>query len=77
MEDVYKRQILPLVHAFLRKYNAVFGLEVQDISEEALDILQDYAWPGNVRELETVSYTHLDVYKRQGLFRAARLPDRF
>ena len=44
--------ILPLVHAFLRKYNAVFGLEVQDISEEALDILQDYAWPGNVRELE-------------------------
>ena len=44
--------ILPLVHAFLRKYNALFGLEVQDISEQALMILQDYSWPGNVRELE-------------------------
>lgn len=44
--------ILPLVHAFLRKYNAVFGLEVQDISREALALLQAYDWPGNVRELE-------------------------
>ncbi|MFY9385977.1 MAG: sigma-54-dependent Fis family transcriptional regulator, partial [Dethiobacteria bacterium] len=44
--------ILPLVHAFLRKYNAVFGLEVEEISEEALNILQAYSWPGNVRELE-------------------------
>ena len=50
------------------------------ITAEALQKLQAYAWPGNVRELENVlerasiladkdpipvSYTHLDVYKRQ------------
>jgi len=46
--------IKPLVHAFLRKYNNIFGMEVQDISAEALELLQAYHWPGNVRELENV-----------------------
>ena len=43
------------------------------ISDGAIRALMRHSWPGNVRELEnclersaiTVSYTHLDVYKRQ------------
>ena len=34
----------------------------------ALEAMLQHAWPGNVRELDhsiAVSYTHLDVYKRQ------------
>ncbi len=46
--------VTPLVHAFLRKYNTIFGMSVQDISAEALSKLQSYPWPGNVRELENV-----------------------
>ena len=46
--------IFSLVHAFLRKYNTIFGIEVHDISPEALALLQAYSWPGNVRELENV-----------------------
>ncbi len=46
--------ILPLVHAFLRKYNDIFGMQVSDISPEALNVLRSYSWPGNIRELENV-----------------------
>lgn len=46
--------ILPLAHAFLRKYNDIFGMQVSDLTPEALAILKAYSWPGNVRELENV-----------------------
>ncbi len=46
--------ILPLAHAFLRKYNDIFGMQVSDLTPEALAILKAYTWPGNVRELENV-----------------------
>ncbi|MDW7740164.1 MAG: sigma 54-interacting transcriptional regulator [Bacillota bacterium] len=46
--------ILPLVHAFLRKYNLIFGMQVSDITEDALSVLRAYSWPGNIRELENV-----------------------
>ncbi|SHF54690.1 PAS domain S-box-containing protein [Desulfofundulus australicus DSM 11792] len=46
--------ILPLVHYFLRKYNAVLHTGVTDIEPAALEILKSYHWPGNVRELENV-----------------------
>ena len=46
--------ILPLVYAFLRKYNEIFGMQVNDIAPEALAVFRSYAWPGNIRELENV-----------------------
>ncbi len=46
--------ILPLVNTFLRKYNDIFGMQVNDISPEALAVLRFYNWPGNIRELENV-----------------------
>ncbi|MDW7728859.1 MAG: sigma 54-interacting transcriptional regulator [Bacillota bacterium] len=49
-----REDILPLVHAFLRKYNEVFGMTVSDISAEALSVLRVYSWPGNIRELENI-----------------------
>ncbi len=39
---------------FLEKYNREFKKNVKWISEDALDILNNYNWPGNVRELENV-----------------------
>ncbi len=46
--------IKPLVYAFLAKYNKIFGMNVNDISSEALNALHSYNWPGNIRELENV-----------------------
>ncbi len=46
--------IKPLVFAFLTKYNEIFGMNVSDISADALAALQAYNWPGNIRELENI-----------------------
>lgn len=46
--------IKPLVFAFLSKYNQIFGMNVSDISVDALTALQAYDWPGNIRELENI-----------------------
>ncbi len=58
--------ILPLVNTFLRKYNDIFGMQVSDITPEALSALRSYTWPGNIRELENVveralNFTHENV----------------
>lgn len=43
-----------LVEHFLKKYSALFGKEIQQISSYALKVLMDYDFPGNVRELENI-----------------------
>ena len=43
-----------LVEHFLKKYSALFGKEVQQISSYAMKVLMDYDFPGNVRELENI-----------------------
>ncbi len=41
-----------LAHFFVHKYNREFDRQVQGISSDALQRLEQYSWPGNVRELE-------------------------
>lgn len=43
--------ILPLAHAFLRRYNRLCGRQVQGFAPEAERALVAYAWPGNLQEL--------------------------
>ncbi|MTI69142.1 MAG: PAS domain-containing protein [Firmicutes bacterium] len=38
----------------IKKLNQEYGRNVEDISNEAIDILKKHYWPGNVRELENV-----------------------
>ena len=49
-----REDILLLVDAFMKRYGASRGKQIQGVSESALAMLVDYAWPGNVRELENV-----------------------
>ena len=49
-----KQDIHLLVHSFIRKFNNLFELNIEDISEEAYSLFYDYEWPGNVRELEHI-----------------------
>jgi DNA-binding NtrC family response regulator len=39
---------------FLRRFSSKLGMEINDIDDEALKLLSEYAWPGNVRELENM-----------------------
>jgi two-component system nitrogen regulation response regulator GlnG len=42
-----------LTHYFLKRFSEQLGKPVQQITPEALQVLETYAWPGNVRELES------------------------
>lgn len=48
------QDIILLVHFFIEKYNHIIGSSIQDISDDAMNILLHHTWPGNVRELENV-----------------------
>ena len=43
-----------LVEHYLGQFNEQSGKEVRGISEEALNLMQQYRWPGNVRELVNI-----------------------
>jgi transcriptional regulator with PAS, ATPase and Fis domain len=43
-----------LVQFFLKKYNRVYGKQIQGLTRRAQTVLLQHAWPGNVRELENV-----------------------
>ena len=50
-----RREDIPLLaRHFFNKYTAKIGKKMDDISEEALEMMTAYNWPGNVRELENV-----------------------
>ena len=49
------RDDIPLiVQHFLRRLKSAKALEVESISDQALEVLMRYNWPGNVRELKNV-----------------------
>lgn len=50
-----RTQDIPLLVNFLiSKLNAKLHKQIDGISKEAMDLLQQYNWPGNVRELENI-----------------------
>ncbi|MHB8054502.1 MAG: sigma-54-dependent transcriptional regulator [Candidatus Aminicenantales bacterium] len=52
-----RREDIPLLcEHFFRKFRSELKIEIQGITEGALDLLLKYSWPGNVRELENVIY---------------------
>jgi DNA-binding NtrC family response regulator len=46
-----KEDIPELVGFFVRQNNARQGMNVIDVSPQAMEALQNYSWPGNIREL--------------------------
>jgi transcriptional regulator with PAS, ATPase and Fis domain len=50
-----KKDDIPLlVEQFLKKYNNLYNKNFQNLSSNALRILERYDWPGNVRQLENL-----------------------
>lgn len=49
-----QEDVVPLAHAFIRKYSSKFGKPVYHLSSRCAQALQRYAWPGNIRELENI-----------------------
>lgn len=49
-----KEDIKPLLFYYIKKYSKEMGKEIYCISNNVLDIFENYTWPGNVRELQNV-----------------------
>lgn len=49
-----KEDIPLLVNHFVAKFNKKIGKNIETISKQTLEALQQYDWPGNVRELESI-----------------------
>ncbi len=65
--------ILPLIHTFLVKFNSIFGMNVNDITAEALEMLRNYPWPGNIRELENMIERAMN-FTSENIIRVEHLP---
>ncbi len=46
-----KVDIPELVALFIQQQNAGQGLNIEDISSRAMEVLMEYSWPGNIRQL--------------------------
>jgi len=49
-----KEDIQLLVNHFVAKFNKKMGKNIETVTKDTLNSLQEYHWPGNVRELESV-----------------------
>ncbi len=68
-----KEDIPLLAYHFLKKYNEKLHRNIQEISIDAMQALQDYPWVGNVRELENVM-ERCTVLSHGEVIRAKDLP---
>lgn len=69
-----KREDIPLlVNHFIEKYNIENRKQVEEIEEDALNILANYSYPGNIRELENI-IEHAIVVSKGNLLKEEHLP---
>jgi len=59
-----KEDIPVLTEIFLNQYNEQFGLQVNNISKEAMDHIEGYSWPGNIRDLQNAIQSAMILAKK-------------
>lgn len=60
-----KEDIGPLCGYFIEEFNKIYGKQIEGITNEVIQKLQEYDWPGNVRELKNVM-ERVFVHKKSG-----------
>ena len=46
---------------FLKKFQDDIGKDIHSVSDESMQVLQDYSWPGNIRQLENIIYQSMII----------------
>lgn len=71
-----RREDIPiLANHFLEGLREEFDLQIEGVSEEAMDRLRAYTWPGNIRELKNV-IAQAAVMAERGNVDVRHLPER-
>ncbi|KSU85695.1 PAS domain S-box-containing protein [Fictibacillus enclensis] len=63
-----KQDIRMLAEHLIKKLNQDYGKNIEEITEQAEEILKQYEWPGNVRELENVlgrAMIHMEPHEQK------------
>lgn len=58
-----KEDIPVLIEIFIQRFNEEFGLNINNISKNAIDMLTNYNWPGNIRELQNAIQSAMIIAK--------------
>ncbi|GAA0598826.1 arginine utilization regulatory protein RocR [Virgibacillus siamensis] len=72
-----KEDIISLSREFIAKYNALFHMNIQKISDETISLLYQHDWPGNVRELEHTIEGAMNLIIDETEIKTHHLPIRF
>lgn len=57
-----------LVKNFIQKFSVIYDKQIENIDDEALDLLMRYNWPGNIRELENaIEYAFVRAKKNKSI----------
>lgn len=62
-----KDDIPKLTKQFITRYNQMFNLNIQGVSDEVLNIFDGYSWPGNIRELENIIQRAVQIAKDENI----------
>ena len=68
-----KSDIPHLVEYYIKYFNNVHGLNIKGVSDEAKNLLVNFAWPGNIRELRNV-IEHAFIIESSDMIQAPSLP---
>jgi PAS domain S-box-containing protein len=63
-----------LIKHFINKFSIIYKKEIQDVEDDAMDLIVRYHWPGNVRELENAIEYAFARTKDQNIIQTAKLP---
>ena len=70
---VRRNDIPLLIRHFIKLFNGQQNRKIQDISDQALQVMIDYNWPGNIRELQNaVQYSYVKC--KENVIRLEHLP---
>lgn len=71
-----RKDDIPLfVEYFINKFNSELGLQIQNMSKQAMDQLLNYNWPGNIRDLQNAIQSAM-ILCREGAITSEHLPMR-
>lgn len=72
-----KEDILQLIDYFIKKYNHMFNMNIEGVSDEVLLLFNNYDWLGNIRELEHVIEGAANLMIDEDTIEVSHLPFNF